>query len=168
MKYTDEITNTQDAIDSRDIIARIEHLRDELDGLIDAIDADDEEQDQEAAREALADWLGCEVANLPESLADLKDLQKSGFTQSDEAQELANLEAFAEEASGYASDWPLGETLIRDSYFEDYARQLAEDVGAIHSDAKWPCTCIDWKEAADELKQDYSAIEFDGITYWTR
>jgi hypothetical protein len=32
----------------------------------------------------------------------------------------------------------------------------------------WPRNCIDWKEAAEQLQQDYSCVEFDGTTYWYR
>lgn len=61
-----------------------------------------------------------------------------------------------------------GVTLIRDSYFESYARELAEDIGAIKSDLGWPYDYIDWERAADALKQDYSSIDFDGVEYWVR
>ena len=49
-----------------------------------------------------------------------------------------------------------------------YARQLAEDIGAVNPDALWPYNYIDWEAAADDLKQDYASIEFDGVTYWMR
>jgi len=76
-------------------------------------------------------------------------------------------EALAAEAEG-SPDWPHGETLIRDSYFEDYARELAEDTGMIKGDEEWPLRHIDWEAAADELKQDYFSVDFDGVEYWIR
>lgn len=82
-------------------------------------------------------------------------------------QELKVLLALAEEGSG-SPDWSHGETLISDSYFETYAQELAEDCGMMTGGDKWPYTCIDWDKAADELKQDYSSIDFDGETYWIR
>jgi antirestriction protein len=87
---------------------------------------------------------------------------------SEEDAELATLQAFAEEAEGYAQDWSFGESLIRDSYFEDYARELADDIGAIDSDAGWPTACIDWEQAASDLQMDYTSVELDGVTFWTR
>lgn len=57
-------------------------------------------------------------------------------------------------------------TLIADSYFEDHAREYAEEIGAINDDAKWPATHIDWKAAAEELQADYTSITFDGEDYW--
>jgi antirestriction protein len=66
------------------------------------------------------------------------------------------------------ADWEYGETLIRDSYFTEYARELAEDIGAVSSDASWPLYCIDWERAARELRMDYTSVDFDGVTYWGR
>lgn len=120
---TNEITNGEDVIDSRDIIARIEDL------------------------ESRAE---------PEALSE------------DEAAELAALKALAEEAEPYAPDWQYGEALIRDSYFQQYAEELAGDCGLIKKDAPWPNNHIDWEAAAEQLQQDYTQVDFDGVTYWVR
>lgn len=77
------------------------------------------------------------------------------------------LEALVEQGEDLA-DWQYGETLIRDSYFAEHAEELADDIGAIDKNASWPLTHIDWEAAAEELKQDYTSIEFDGVTYWAR
>ena len=117
-RTTTEITNSEDVIDSREIIDRIAYLEDSEDA--------------------------------------------------DEIEERAALVALAEQAEGYAPDWQYGRTLIRDSYFKDYAMELAEDIGAIDSNASWPNTCIDWDQAARELQMDYTSVEFAGVTYWVR
>ena len=85
----------------------------------------------------------------------------------DNGDELKALKKLAENGEGSA-DWTHGETLIRESYFEDYARELAEDIGAVKADATWPCQYIDWEAAADALKQDYTECDFDGVTYLIR
>jgi hypothetical protein len=85
-----------------------------------------------------------------------------------EVAELEALTALADEASDYAPDWQYGATLIRDSYFEDYAQELAEDIGAIDSNATWPNNCIDWERATRELQMDYTEVDFDGVPYWIR
>ena len=85
----------------------------------------------------------------------------------DEREELRVLLALQDEASG-SPDWQHGETLISDSYFETYAQELAEDIGAINRDSRWPNDCIDWEKAAEALQQDYMSVEFDGVTYWIR
>ena len=86
----------------------------------------------------------------------------------DERHELDVLSRLAEEAEGYAADWLYGETLIRDSYFVEYAQELADDIGAIDTNASWPMSCIDWEQAARELQMDYTSVDFDGVTYWIR
>ena len=121
MKGDKEITNSEDVIDSRDVIERIEYL-----------EADEEELDEY------------------------------------DKDELAKLRALAEEGEDYAADWKYGEQLIRATYFEEYARQLAEDIGAVNSEADWPNNCIDWEQAASELEMDYTSIDFDGVDYWIR
>lgn len=115
-----EITNSQDVIDSRDVIARID---------------------------------------------DLQDLE---VPDEDEQTELAALLALQEEAEGYSPDWKYGAVLIRDSYFKEYAQELADDIGAVDRNATWPANCIDWDEAARQLQQDYTSVEFDSVTYWVR
>lgn len=139
---TQEIHNGMDVIDSRDVIARIEYLKDEVESLKDDAKKEAEEAEEEFDEEAFLD-------------------------DCDEARELKALEDLAEEVSG-SPDWTYGETLIRDTYFEEYAEQMAEDIVAIDRNAKWPLNHIDWEAAADELKQDYMSVDFDGEKYWIR
>lgn len=140
-----DVSNSEDVIDSRDVIARIEELEAELDEFVPADDAVIDEM-------------------------------------VDERQELRVLKALAEECEGYAADWLYGETLIRDSYFTEYAEELAYECAPSQEAAAflrgnpggelsgWPFTCmsIDWEQAARELQMDYTAVDFDGVTYWIR
>jgi hypothetical protein len=132
---------TADMIDVRDIIARVEELREERDQYEDARDP---------------------------SQAPVWEQEFS-----DEAEELATLSAVLTDLAGcggdekFEGDWYPG-TLIRDSYFQDYAEQLADDIGAINANASWPNNCIDWERATRELQMDYSSVEIDGETYWYR
>ena len=57
---------------------------------------------------------------------------------------------------------------IDEDCFEDYARELAYDIGAINNDLEWPCTHIDWEAAARDLRMDYTEVEFDGNNYLVR
>lgn len=143
-------TNYDDVIDSRDIIERIEELEEEREALTAAI----EEADGACTEEI-------EVAELvaKEALQTWDDYNGA---------ELAALRSLASQAEGYADDWRHGATLIRDSYFETYAQELADDIGAVDRNATWPQTCIDWEQAARELQMDYTSVEFGGITYWVR
>jgi hypothetical protein len=125
----DTISNQDDLINIRDVIARVEEL-------------EDEKEDQ-------------------------------GVLGEEDSMLLADLLAFLNEMAGngadeeWRGDWyPI--TAIRESYFEQYAQELAEDLDLIHHDAKWPYTCIDWEKAAAELQYDYTSAEFDGVTYYFR
>lgn len=61
-----------------------------------------------------------------------------------------------------------GVYFIDEDYFEDYAKELAYDIGAISNDLEWPCTHIDWDAAADELRMEFTEVDFDGQTYLVR
>jgi vacuolar-type H+-ATPase subunit I/STV1 len=164
-KYTIAIDNGQDIIDSRDVIARIEDLESERESLEAAVSN---------AKETLVDAKDetSVLANDTEAIAELEvaiveatdDLEAWGT--SEECEELTALKALADEGE-FSSDWTYGVSLIRDSYFEEYAQQLAADLGAITS-TDWPMNCIDWSRAADLLQQDYTSLDFDGEKYWIR
>lgn len=202
---TNDITNSEDTIDSRDVIARIEELQEQRQPWAVGWNMPGYMPDSEPT--AFSDWESAqaylhgeleraaeetddedeatalrETAERIDALADgeefgettgayhwwLTNLGADAGLDRDESEELAALEKLAEDASNYAADWGYGETLIRDSYFEEYAQQLAEDIGAINADATWPNNCIDWECAARELQSDYTAVDFDGVTYWIR
>lgn len=81
-------------------------------------------------------------------------------------EELEALQAFKDEVN--SSQWDEGILFINEYFFEDYARELAEDIGAIDRNAMWPANCINWAQAADALLIDYTSVELDGITYYYR
>jgi antirestriction protein len=83
----------------------------------------------------------------------------------DDIATLADIESAAD--AGFA-DWLYGVTFIRDSYFKEYAQDLAEDMGAIPSEHTWPTSYIDWDSAVRDLKMDHTSVEFRGVTYWAR
>jgi antirestriction protein len=65
-------------------------------------------------------------------------------------------------------EWPYGAHFIREDQFEDYARELAEDIGAVPAEYSWPISCIDWEQAARELATDYSCVSFLDHDYYVR
>ena len=148
-----EFSNSDDVIDSRDVIARIEELQDAKEEFVLNESMIPEDVNPNPS------W---------EEVAIASNDAESRWEDTDEGQELKSLLALQDQAEGYASDWKYGESLIRDSYFEDYAKELAEDTGAIDKNLSWPNNCIDWKQAARELQMDYTSVEFDGVTYWIR
>jgi hypothetical protein len=71
-------------------------------------------------------------------------------------------------ASG-SPDWTYGETLIRESYFTEYAEELCKEIGEIPKELPWYiANHIDWDGIADELKADYTEVDFDGVSYFIR
>ena len=61
-----------------------------------------------------------------------------------------------------------GAEMIDGDYFQDYAQEMAEEIGAISRDAQWPLSFIDWEKAADALAMDYCEEDIDGHTYYVR
>jgi antirestriction protein len=122
-----EISNSDDIIDSRDVIARIDELE-SIEGIEDKINALEED---------------------------------------DEAKELVALRELANGAEGYSDDWRYGATLVRDSYWVEYCEDLVKDTGDMPRDIPHYVE-IDWNATAENIKADYTAVEFDGVTYWVR
>lgn len=147
-----EISNTDDVIDLRDAIERFEELESEREALEDRITDAEDADERDAARADLQEW-----------------------DDGDEAEERDRLRALLDECKGngggdhqWRGDWyPV--TLIAEHYFEDYARELAEDLhGNKIREAEWPFDCINWERAADALRVNYTTVDFDGETYLTR
>jgi hypothetical protein len=131
-----------DIIDSRDVIARIEELESERA----CFDPDSRITDPTEADFAKA---------------------REEWDEGEDGEELKRLRSLADDASD-SPDWEHGESLISEHHFEDYARQLAEDIGALEDCDHWPATCIDWERAAEQLQQDYTSVTYGDTTYWIR
>ena len=129
-----EISNTQDIIDSRDVIERIEELENEIENLIEeATESEENYEDDE------------EYWELKEELDTLLDLQ---------------------EQCNYG-DWKYGEALIHEDYFVEYVEDMLKDIGYLPNDVPWFIE-IDWDKTAENIKMDYTEVNFDGETYYIR
>lgn len=125
--------HTDDIIDVRDIIERIEEL---------------------------------------ESLKDDHEAEPDGGHWSDEdAQELQTLTDIMDDLKGYGGDeqwrgdwYPV--TLIRESYFTDYAEELVRDCYDLKGLPDF--VHVDWEATAREVQIDYSTVEIDGVTFFYR
>ena len=134
---TKQLDNTQDVIDSRDVIARIDELRDEI-----ASSEGDE-------------FDGSKVGGPDDPVdAELRD-------------ELAALEALEALAEGYSEDWRHDAALIRESYFAEYCRELVRDIDGLPRDLP-DYIEIDWEKTADNLRVDYSEVDYGGVAYLIR
>ena len=165
-----EISNNDNTIDSRDVIERIERLEEEREPLQEAVDEAKtaiKDLEEERVHYKDADDLADIQKRLDEAKEDLKTQEQEleEWDESDEAEELKALQDFAEVCSDNR-EWKHGMTLINHSHFEDYARELAKDIGAISGEEKWPCTCIDWEQAAEELRIDYTEYVFGDVPFY--
>jgi hypothetical protein len=84
--------------------------------------------------------------------------------------ELVTLKRVCEKGRDYVDDWTHGVGLYHEDIFDEHAEELAKDCSDVPRN-QWdqcPFNCIDWSEAAELLKQDYTTIEIEGHTYYAR
>jgi len=115
-----------------------------------------------------------------QDIIDVRDLieeyEASEFDPSEDGRVYREgMRALLDELKGYGGDeqwrgdwYPL--LLIRDSYFTEYTEELVRDCYEMPATDSWPFTHLtfDWEGAAEDLKQDYATVEYDGVTYWYR
>ena len=169
------ISSSDDVIDSRDIIARKDELESEREDLVSAV---------ESASEALSDHQaeeppnsveesgddGEEYAEWSAKLSELKTALVDATSELDEwdednGDELKGLVALCDEAPG--DDWEHGATLINESYFTDYCQELVSDIGDLPKDIPGYLV-IDWEATANNLRADYTSVEWEGTTFYVR
>jgi len=127
---SNEISNSDDVIDSRDVISRIEELENEL-----------------------GYWLEEEDGSSEDEWEDF-----------DELESLRNLQGQAE---GYSEDWTYGAQLVNESYFVEHVKEMLVDCGSIPNNVP-DYVVINWDETADNIKVDYTEVDFDGVAYFLR
>lgn len=132
-----------DILDSRDIDECIAELEGELANLISALNGAEDDEERGSAQQDI-----------------------DAFKESDDGKDLESLIEFREEVN--SSEWEYGLALIHSNYFQEYAEELAYDIGAIARNATWPLNRINWKDAADDLLIDYSKADLIGHTYYYR
>lgn len=92
---------------------------------------------------------------------------EADYMVTEEGQELTTLLALQEEAADYCPDWTYGAQLIRDSYFEQAMDEMIADCyGEQYSKDLPGFMTITLDYIA--LQSDYTACDFDGVTYWVR
>lgn len=154
---TKTVDNTQDLIDSREVIERIEELESELE------DAHEAETEQGETNLDFDEWVDAVIKD--QSAAHAHEFW-------DEANELKALKALADECD-HVADWIHGETLIREDYFTKYIEDLIDDCYEMPKEmnsGNWPYRhmTMDYEAAAEEAKVDYEEVDFDGVTYFIR
>lgn len=141
----------ENILDSRD-------LDEELHTLLEQFESWKSDLTDEQIRK-LAEEVGCEVIDLTDEDFRLEWDYADG-------ERIAAIQNLKDEVD--SREWDSGISFIRDDYFVEYAKELADDIGAIDRNATWPLNHINWELAAEDLKWDYSSVEFGGETYWYR
>lgn len=115
-----------------------------------------------------ADEIKSEIEDLTEEINDIIEDEDPipQETIDDLNDQIEDLNIKLKEIESITDYVDINKTLINDNYFEDYARDLADGIYGIKD--CWPFDCIDWEQAANALKNDYSSVDYDGETYWYR
>ena len=169
---------TQDILDARDLQERFdeltedhEHLESCVEELQDAVDevqsrVDDLDRDLYTTVDAYEEAKEQHEATLKEAEEDLESAKRDlAEWEKENLDELNKLDEAISDIGSYTCRY--GETLVAESYFTEYAKELADDIGAIPN-TNWPLNCIDWDQAARELRYDYSEVTIDGQTFLYR
>lgn len=154
-----------DVIDSRDIITLQEEMSDELDTLKEVLET--REDDYLCYKTDGGDDPTI-IEDMIEAINDAKsDLDNFEMDDFNTLNELVS--------EGESShDWSYGETLIHESYFEDYIKDMINECWEMPKEidsGKWPWRHMEmnWANAAEEAKNsDYFEINVGGETYYIR
>ena len=103
-----------------------------------------------------------------ERIEELDSMKENEELNEEETEELEILIDLQEQCQGYASDWAYGATLIHEKYFTEYTEDMCNDIGVVdtRNDNWW--IVIDWEKTADNVKMDYTEVDFNGETYYIR
>lgn len=136
----------KDFWDLRDLAELAEECRDVLDPENEPDTYDDEERQE--AREVLV-----KLSKLADDLNQAND-----ETDGDSVSEALN------DAMGY-----YGPTLLSEDYFPEYVKEFVSDCGYIPAELPgFIANNIDWDGVAEDMKQDFTSVTFDGEDWYIR
>lgn len=83
--------------------------------------------------------------------------------------ELKEIEEIDDIENEVGSEFKYGVTLIDEDDFQEYCEDLVSDIGDLPRDLpSYISNNINWEGVADDLRVDYSEVEFRGTTYLYR
>ena len=159
---------TDDIIDSRDLLKLLNEKESDTEALFDQWLDEIVEAERESRLERDQPFTDEDKEKFREEQISFENWVED--SEDSDVEEFRSLKAFCEEIDCMSGDSLRdGITIIADSYFENYAQELADDIGDLKGlTSQWPFNHIDWEDAADELKNDYSSVEWDGNEFWIR
>lgn len=109
------------------------------------------------------DKLAKELSDLEAPLEDEDELDE------DERERLTALRKLDDQLFTSMDEYAANESLlIPEEEFEDYCQQWASDCGYAESESSPLSWYIDWERWADDMKIDFTEVEFEGDTYLIR
>lgn len=111
-----------------------------------------------------------QVEEYDDILFDEEEVQEWKDNWLDEIAEINDIERLEDEVNDYSGDdFEFGVTLIEEKDFEEYCEDFMYDCGYISRDL--PAIIgnnIDWSGIADDMRIDYTEVEYEGTTYLFR
>ncbi len=142
-------------INTRDLIKERNNLKEQiLDDFNDRFNTELDDFDE------IETYLNDEVSQ------NIKQEEREDFTSywEDELVQIIEIDQVEYEVGG---EFEYGCTLIEEDDFEDYVEDMLIDCGYISKD--FPTWIeIDWSATAENVRQDYSELEYKGDTYYFR
>jgi hypothetical protein len=110
------------------------------------------------------------ILEIEQEMEDLKDESPWDYAQADDYEdlheELQSLVGFRDENKD-SGEWDYGQIFIHVNYFEEYVQGLVVEIGDLPSDIPGYIE-IDWEATSENVRMDYSLVDFDGEEYLTR
>lgn len=138
----------QDIIDTRDLIEKRDELKQSiLDSFLETF-------------EHYEDRTEC----FDDILFEEEEIQSWKEDLEDEFEQIEEINKIEDEIG---SEFDYGCTLVSKDYWEEYVENLLKDCGYISKNLpSW--IEIDWEATANNVKQDYTEVEYQGQTYYGR
>ena len=128
------------------------------------------EKREELKEKIFNDFLECfpQYEDMTDSYDDIlmeeEEIQDWKEGWSEEIEHIEEIDSIEEEIG---SEFDYGTTLIDEYDMEEYVKDLLEELGYIPKDfPSW--IEIDWSSTADNVKQDYSEVTYQGTEYYYR
>jgi chaperonin cofactor prefoldin len=158
-------------LDSGSLRKELEDLRFEKEAIEEEIKDLDEEipnlryklykELKESDFESISDEINKEIEEVQERRKELENELKDWIEENQD--KLDELETLEDEVP----EWDYGAILIYEGSFEEYCEEELNDLGIIDSKQAW-FIVIDWEKTADNMKQDYMEVVYEGDTYLCR
>lgn len=105
-----------------------------------------------------------------ELIEDLEQEVTDDTITREDMRDLDTLRALASKGEDYAEDWQYGATLVHIDYFTDYVKEFVSETDGevLENMPDFLRDAIDWEIVAESLMDDYTELDYEGVTYYAR